>query len=72
MTAGRTNHTRFAQAVQASVELVSQPVVMLNEEPAQVTGKLTLGRDGAWCLQFDNEVTLLPGDTFRFTLESMP
>lgn len=69
---GRTNHTRFAQAVKASVELVSQPVVMLGPEPEQVRGKLTLGRDGSWCLQFDDEVTLLPGDTFRFTLERLP
>lgn len=37
-----------------------------------ITGKLTMGRDGAISMQFDQDVTVLPGQTYAVTLTPAP
>lgn len=37
-----------------------------------IKGQLVLGRDGAISMQFDSNITLLPGQTYNVTLERAP
>lgn len=75
MTAGRTDHTKFAQGARVPADADRRPagpVALLGPEPQEYRGTLTLCRDGSWSLQFADEATLLPGEVFESTLRRIP